>query len=124
MKRVQAALQNVKPSYRHETDSVNSERPWHLLHSNQEPILVGVWYRLPGYAELLAIETLEAALRTHVDAVGVLIVGDRNVHHQQWLNFSNRTSPAGRKLFAICSTAGLTGKVQKPPRGLYLLDLV
>ena len=52
------------------------------------------------------------------------MIGDMNVHHKEWLRFSNSTTPEGRALYDVCLRFGLEEKVRKPTRGPYLLDLV
>ncbi len=100
------------------------EATWHTLHSDIGPILVGVWYRPPRRGEVASIKQFELELERQTDFVGKIIVGDMNVHNEQWLRFSNGTSPEGRELEQVCTSHGLKQRVKKPTRGDHLLDLV
>ena len=109
----------------HIADSVDHERSWHILHTNQGPLLVGLWYRPPAYGEIASIDSLYNEWAQHsTEVVATIVLGDMNVHNQHWLEFSNGTTPEGRALCNVCSRIGLTEKVRKPTRGEYLLDLV
>ena len=116
------SLQN---SITHLSDSKTCERSWHMLHTNQGPVLVGVWYRPPCYGEVLSIRSLETEWKdASSSAVGSVILGDMNVHNKLWLQHSASNSPEGRELFNVCCRLGLQEKVRKPTRGNYLLDLL
>ena len=62
--------------------------------------------------------------RLSQDCVASIIVGDRNVHNQAWLRWSNRTALECLELKAVCCTHGLKQYVKGPTRGAYLVDLV
>ena len=104
--------------------SEKAERVWIILHTDQGPVLLCVWYRPPG-RECNFLEALEEEWRelAHL-AIGTLIVGDLNVHHLHWLKFSSHTSPAGSGLFRFCAEHGFAQYVKKPTRDKHLLDLV
>ena len=57
-------------------------------------------------------------------ALGVILVGDMNVHERSWLKYSNGISAEGRKLHEVSADLGLRQLVHAPTRGDYLLDLV
>lgn len=106
-------------------DSLEFERSWHVLHSEQGPISIALWYRPPAHGEVASILSLPTELNEHASKViGTMIVGDMNVHHKAWLHHSSGISPEGRELFTICAQRGLVECVQKPTRGLCALDLV
>ena len=50
-------------------------------------------------------------------AIGVIVVGDLNVHHRDWLHYSNAVTPEGRELYKVCIANGLKEKVVAPTRG-------
>ena len=102
------------------------ERSWHIVHADCGPILLGAWYRRPcKNNEVESIRRFDQELqRLSQDCVASIIVGDTNVHDQEWLRWSNRTAPEGLELEAVCCTHGLKQYVKGPTRGAYLLDLV
>ena len=57
-------------------------------------------------------------------ALGVVLVGDINVHSERWLVHSTGNSIAGERLREICMKENLRQLVRKPARGDNLLDLV
>ena len=68
---------------------------------------------------------LEDELNTLRDqCVGVIIVGDFNVHHLSWLRHSHSTTPEGVRLKSLVHDLGLSQRVRTPTRGQCLLDLV
>ena len=72
-----------------------------------------------------AIESLRVELKSYESKViGVLLVGDFNVHHCKWLRFSNANTSSGELLHEICQEFGLRQHVKEPTHGKYLLDLV
>jgi hypothetical protein len=118
------ARDSIASNIVHIADSPLSERSWHILHTHQGPLLVGLWYRPPCYGEIASITSLEQEWHTHSsNAVGTVLFGDMNVHNKQWLVFSGGTPPEGRELFSVCSRLGLIQKVQHPTRDKNLLDL-
>ena len=58
------------------------------------------------------------------DAVGLIIVGDMNVHQTSWLTYSWRDTIEGRFLMDTCAVLGLKECVRAPTREGHLLDLV
>ena len=94
------------------------------MHFDQGIILVGNFYRPPdAYAE--SIESLRVELKSYESKViGVLLMGDFNVHHCKWLRFSNANTSSGELLHEVCQEFGLLQHVKEPTRGNYLLDLV
>ena len=119
------ARSDVAPFVTHLGDSEQHERSWHILHSNIGPLLVGCWYRPPSYSESESILSLQAEIgKLEANSLATIIVGDMNIHHKPWLQHSSSASSAGRKLFDVCCSLGLSERVQQPTRGLYLLDLV
>ena len=88
----------------HVSDSGQSERSWHVFHTDIGPILFGLWYRPPGYGEIQKMIGLETELKAWAPCViGSVIIGDMNVHHKPWLQHSNGIAPEGIALFRMCS---------------------
>ena len=56
--------------------------------------------------------------------IGILIVGDLNVHHSSWLRSITPTDTPGIQLHNFASTNGLTQCVSGTTRDINLLDLV
>ncbi len=105
-------------------ESATLELTWHTLHADVGPLLLGVWYRPPRRGEIEAIQQFDRELEGFEDHIGSIIVGDMNVHNEDWLTHSNGVSPEGRELEAVCAAHGLQQLVTEPTRGDYLLDLV
>ena len=105
--------------------SDTSERSWHLVHTAQGPVLLGLWYRPPNKGEVASVESLaQEWAELENNAVGTLLVGDLNVHNAGWLKHSTGTTPEGRALQHFCGENGFEEKVKQPTRNEYLLDLV
>ena len=102
-----------------------AERCWLTLHTQMGPFLLCCWYRPPASDDSSAIESFAAEHAVHAtSAVGTIVLGDLNVHHQQWLRHSSGTSAEGRALLSATQELGLQQLVRHPTRGDYLLDLV
>ena len=104
--------------------SENAERAWYYLHFDIGSIAVCNWYR-PGAAGDEPILSLQDELfRIRSDVLGIVVMGDCNVHHIRWPRYSNGTSADGSILKRICDDFGMKQLVDLPTRGPYLLDLV
>ena len=55
--------------------------------------------------------------------MGTLLVGDLNVHLEEWLRHSRETSACGKRMHLAAAYMGLKQLVHEPPRGKHLLDL-
>ena len=51
------------------------------------------------------------------------MIGDLNIHHRQWLRFSNADTTMGTELKTFCDFHGFFQIVREPTRKEYLLDL-
>ena len=91
------AAKEVSKQVVHLKDSEDSERLWMTVHSDLGPYLVGVWYRPPSHNDTVGILSLAGELAGE-EAVGVLVVGDMNVHHAGWLRYSRGVTSAEKKL--------------------------
>ena len=101
-----------------------AERMWCVLHTNIGALLIGNWYRPPD-ENGSSINMLQSEIeRLRDDCVGVILLGDINIHHTRWLRFSNRNTELGERLWEVCRDLGLKQIVAKPTRGEYLLDLI
>ena len=101
------------------------ERIWFLVHTNGGPLLMCAWYRPPGDPVCQDIMRFECELQEmRADFMGLMILGDVNVHHQAWLVHSSHTSAAGRQLRQVAREANLDQHVKEPTRGPHTLDLV
>ena len=70
----------------HLSNSENHERIWAVIHSDQGPILFGVWYRPASYGEIESIHSLRVELEQHGKTkLGIVLCGDMNVHFIGWL---------------------------------------
>ena len=104
--------------------SANAERAWHYLHLDIGTVAVCNWYR-PGASDIEDIASLQEELSNlKGEVVGIVIMGDCNIHHVRWLRYSNGNTAEGVLLKQICDDFNLKQLVDKPTRGLYLLDLV
>ena len=105
--------------------SENAERFWLMVHAEQGPHLVCVWYRPPGPNEIQSISSFKSELASFSDMfIGCILVGDVNVHDKLWLHFSSHNSSEGKALKEACDEFGMEQKVRKPTREGHLLDLV
>ena len=93
--------------------SLPNECSWLVVHTSQGPLLLGVWYRPPNSDAELINCFEDEWLRHSTDVMGTIILGDINVHHQHWLEYSSGTSPAGRKLYAFCQAYDFEERVKK-----------
>ena len=110
--------------------STTRERTWILIHTDEGPILLCCWYR-PPREPLDGITSFQKELnRLRAQAVGVIIIGDVNVHSRRWLTHSSGESVEGKYLQEVCVPAGWQQMVREPIRecmetkNRYLLDLV
>ena len=94
-----------------------SERCWVLVRTEEGPYLLGCWHRLPKRGNLEGIEELRLEVNEkRKDAVGVVLIGDVNVHSEKWLKFSKGESPEGTLLHQVCDDLGLKQIVTEPTR--------
>ena len=105
--------------------SESAERTWAILHTNIGAFLIGNWYRAPD-EDGSSVDSLSSELETlRQDCVGVILIGDVNVHHRRWLRFSSQGNTSlGERLWNVSRDNSLKQVVKKPTRGENLLDLV
>lgn len=118
------AHKDYAASVTHLENSVHDKRGWAMIHTEQSPYLLGVWYRPPAPGRTGSITNCEAEWRRlSPDAMGTIIVGDPNVHSKKWLKFSARESTEGTEMHSASARMGLRQLVSEPTRGEYLLDI-
>ena len=67
-------------------NSEHAERMWLVVHTDQGPYLLCIWYRPPEPGEIQTISTFENEWLNHCgSALGTIIMGDLNLHHIGWL---------------------------------------
>ena len=102
----------------------DAERMWCVLHTNLGALLIGNWYRPPdedGSSVIILPTEIE---RLRCDCVGVILLGDINIHHKRWLRHSYSNTELGERRWELCKDVGLKQIIAKPTRGEYLLDLI
>ena len=96
-----------------------------MVHSNLGPYFLAALYRPPVQGEQESIHSLRKECSNLArDAIGIIIVGDLNIHHAKWLGKSNRNSAEGEELFKFCCDHGMQQHMKEATRDKYLLDLV
>ena len=78
-------------------------------------------YRQPSDSDITITDSLTGFRAAY--QLSMIIMGDFNVHHQDW-HSSTHTSTAGRSLLEFCEYNGLSQLVTEPTRGNAILDLV
>ena len=74
----------------------------YMLHTNLSTMLLGNWYKAPD-EDVSSINNLQAEImRLRGDNIGVILVGDVNVHHSRWLHFSSSNTGMGDLSWDVC----------------------
>ncbi len=102
----------------------DAERMWCVLHTNIGALMLGNWYRAPDEDGSSMDKLPEELNRLRAEAIGTILLGDLNLHHQRWLRFSRDNTTLGNRMWHISQDAGLKQPVKEPTRNKYLLDLV
>ena len=77
------ALTSIQERVTLASTSEEAERMWLLVHAEQGPHLVGVWYRPPNPGEVNSVTTFQTELQGLTDlAIGSISIGDLNVHNR------------------------------------------
>ena len=90
-----------------------------------QKLLIGAIYRTPG-ANNAIIDHQDSNSLQKLDEFGahsVMLVGDFNVHHTDWLG-SHTTDTGERQMPRLANCLGLEQTVDEPTRGNQILDLV
>ena len=76
--------------------SPTSERIWVVVYSDLVPHLVGVRYRPPEQGEAASTKSLrEEWSELNPGVMSTVIVGDKDIHHEQWQWKSSRNTAEG-----------------------------
>ena len=79
--------------------SDSSERMWILMHTLLGPYLLCTWYRPSSPGEVQSISDFETEYNQLKDGVlGLVRLGDLNLHSQRWLRYSSNNSAEGDKM--------------------------
>ena len=106
-------------------DPPEFELMWFSVSLKTQKVLVAAVYRPPS-ANSDIISYLNSTTLSKLSEFGaqsVILLGDFNVHHKEWLG-SRTTDAAGRRTLEMCNALGLTQFVHEPTRGDQILDLV
>ena len=98
---------------------------WFSVTLRSQKVLIATVYRPPS-ANCDVISYLDSTTLSKLSAFSaqsVILIGDFNVHHKEWLG-SHTTDTAGRLTLEMCNTLGLTQHVKEPTRDDQILDLV
>ena len=108
----------------HASDDTH-ERSWHVLQGDFGPVVLCVWYRPPTSGEVLSISAFEAEwMRLNAGYIGIIVVGDLNLHHKHLLIFSANVCVEGTRLFRFCQENGFRQLVKEATHEAgHLLDL-
>ena len=96
-----------------------------MVHADQGPHLVGVWYRPPAPGETGTVLTFKAKNSApEGKSLRNIVLGDMNVHNRHWLQHSKHTSAEERAMQDSCGDIGVQQKDTQPTREDRLLDIV
>ena len=88
-----------------------------MIHTDDGPIILGCWYRPPNVGNIDGIDEIKTEVAKHrANAVGILLIGDLNVHSIHWLRHSARESAEATRLRSVCEDLGMKQRVTKPTR--------
>ena len=106
-------------------DPDNLELVWLAVGLRSKKLLISALYRPPSDNNdiLDYIDNMAYAKMDEFGAHNLMIIGDFNVHHRDWLG-SNITDNAGRRTLQLADGLGLNQIVTEPTRGENILDLV
>ena len=105
-------------------DPQHLELVWFTVALQSHTLLIGAGYRPPS-ANNDILEYLDFnsfPKMTECGAESILLTGDFNVHHKDWLG-SRTTDNAGRRTQQLSDNLGLQQIVKDPTRGGNILDL-
>ena len=106
-------------------DPDDFELMWLSVSLQSQKLLLGVVYRPPS-ANNAIIDYLDSNILQKLEEFGahsVMLIGDFNVHHTDWLG-SHSTDAGGRQMLQLANCLGLEQIVDEPTRENQILDLV
>ena len=118
-------LEGVSIYHNPSKDPDDFELMWFTVALKTRTLLIGAVYRPPS-ASNEVLDYLDRNTFSVMDEFGaqsVMLIGDFNVHHKEWLG-SNVTDAAGRRALQLSNCLGLDQIVTEPTRGNNILDLV
>ena len=106
-------------------DPLDLEMMWFSVTLKSQKVLVAAVYRPPSANSDIInyLNSTTLSKLSEFSAQSVVLLGDFNVHHEEWLN-SRTTDAAGRRTLEMCNALGLTQLVKEPTREDQILDLV
>ena len=106
-------------------DPMDLELIWFMVVLRSQKLLVAAVYRPPSANNDVIdyLDTNTLPLMSKFGTNSVMLVGDFNVHHTDWLG-SSVTDAAGRRTLQLANSLGLLQIVEEPTRGDQILDLV
>ncbi|XP_019618294.1 PREDICTED: ATP-binding cassette sub-family A member 1-like [Branchiostoma belcheri] len=118
-------LEGIAIFHDKDQDPLDLELMWFTVALKSYKLLVAAVYRPPSSNSDI-IDYLDNSILsklTAFSAQSVVLLGDFNVHHQNWLG-SRTTDAAGRLLLELSNSFGLKQIVTEPTRESQILDLV
>ena len=80
----------------------NYEAVWATIHSDIGAVLLCAWYRLPPPGDTASIDAFEADWERFSERhIGIIVVGDLNLHHNWWLKYSTHVSVEGSFMYKL-----------------------
>jgi len=106
-------------------DPEDLELMWFSVTLKSQKILFAAVYRPPSAnSDIISyLNSTTLSKLSEFNAQSVVLLGDFNVHHEEWLG-SRTTDAAGRRTLEMCNALGLTQFVKEPTREDQILDLV
>jgi len=106
-------------------DPCDYEVMWLSVSLKSQTVLIAAVYRPPSAnCDVISyLSTTTLSKLTDLNAQSIILIGDFNVHHQEWLD-SRTTDAVGRRTLEMCNALGLTQLVTEPTREDQILDLV
>ena len=118
-------LEGIAIYHNSDQDPAEFELMWFTIALKTQKLLCAAVYR-PPCANSDVINYLDSATLPKLaeySAQSVILLGDFNVHHEDWLG-SHNTDTAGRRALEMANSLGLAQIVKEPTREDQILDLV
>ena len=118
-------LEGIAIFHDKDLDPEDLELMWFSVALRTQKLLIAAAYRPPSSNSDI-INYLDAntlSMMAVFSAQSVALIGDFNVHHEEWLG-SRTTDAAGRRMLELSNSLGLPQIVTEPTREDQILDLV